>query len=91
MFCDSMVEACYSRKKRGKPPRQYRYESYRSWSLALKKEKIGMNDEGSPHYKFPKSVLDFIRTLIPGNIKGEILDDSYDVSLDEFCEGLLKK
>ena len=40
------------------------------------------------HYSYPEEILNYIRALVPKKIKGEILEDSYKVSLKEFCEVL---
>ena len=80
------------RKERAKPPRRIRYDSYVSWWLALKRKKIGMSDEtDSPHYAYPPIVLSYIRNLVPGDIKGELRDDAFKVSLKHFCMALEMK
>ena len=40
------------------------------------------------HYKYPEEMLNYTRALVPNDIKGEILEDSYNVQLKEFCEAL---
>ena len=37
---------------------------------------------------YPEEMLNYIRAAVPNDIKGEILEDSYKVSLKEFCEAL---
>ena len=44
--------------------------------------RIGPED---PKYAFPPSVLQFIRAICPGDIKGEFRDDAYVVRMDVFC------
>ena len=40
------------------------------------------------HYNYPEEVLNYIRALVPNDVKGEILQDWYKSSLKEFCEAL---
>ena len=39
----------------------------------IQKSKVGPEDA---HYEYPKCLLDFIRDLVPGDIKGEIREVS---------------
>ena len=55
------------------------------WAKSLLTADVGPSNA---KYAFPSSVLDFIRFVCPGDIKGEIRDDAYPVSLDEFCNAL---
>ena len=52
-----------------------------TWFIALQNNKVGTELE-SPNYAWPTSVLDFLRALIPDDIKGEIYENSYPVSLE---------
>ena len=72
-------------KKRGKQNKQIRYFHYCLWARSLYRKEIGPSEA---HYGYPKSVLDFIRELAPGDIVGEIRDDAYKISMKEFCESL---
>ena len=40
------------------------------------------------HCNYPEEILNYIHALAPSDIKGEILEDSYKVSLKKFCEDL---
>ena len=40
------------------------------------------------HCNYPKKMLNYIRALVPNDIKGKTLQDSYKVSLKEFIEAL---
>ena len=40
------------------------------------------------HYSYLEEVLNYIRALVPNDIKGEILKDSYKVLLKKCCEAL---
>ena len=51
------------------------------------KQKVG-NDVDNPHFGYPEEVLEYIREIVPGNIKGEILETAFVVSLEQFCESL---
>ena len=73
---------------RGKTPRQIRYISYYEW--ALKITKIQQEDTFK-HYNYPEEVLNYFRALVPNDVKGEILEDWYKVSLRGFCEALQNK
>ena len=39
-------------------------------------------------YHYPDEVLEYIRAIAPGDIKGEIREQAYHVSIAEFCEAL---
>ena len=43
------------------------------------------------HYNYAEEVLNQIRALVPNDVKGEILEDWYKVSLKEFCEAFQNK
>ena len=43
------------------------------------------------HYNYLEEVLNYIRALVPNNVKGEILEDRYKVLLKEVCEALQNK
>ena len=64
------------------------YVSYYEW--ALKITKIQQEDTFK-HYNYRKEVPNYIRTLVPNDVKGEILDDWYKVSQKQFCEALQNK
>ena len=40
------------------------------------------------HCNYQELMQNCIRAQVPNDIKGEILEDSYKVSLKEFCEAL---
>ncbi|XP_044172502.1 uncharacterized protein LOC122956867 isoform X2 [Acropora millepora] len=71
--------------KRGKPPRRIRYLHYCTWAYALMGKEIGPEDA---EFSFPEEVLMFIRHIVPGNIKGEIREDAFTVSMADFCSAL---
>ena len=63
-----------------------RYVNYCEWALITKKFQ---EEDTFKHYKYPGEMLNYTCALIPkGDIKGEILEDSFIVSLKEFCEAL---
>ena len=43
------------------------------------------------HYNYPEEVLNYIHALVPSDVKREILEDWYKVSLKEVCEALQNK
>ncbi|CAB4022474.1 Hypothetical predicted protein [Paramuricea clavata] len=51
------------------------------------KMKNGVGPDNS-EYAFPREVLQFLRYIAPGDIKGEIREDAYTVQMDDFCETL---
>ena len=63
-----------------------RYYFYTKWFLLLKKCKVGPKS-GPVHYGYPnlKVVLDYLRAKVPLDVKGEIKEDAYVVSMHEFC------
>ena len=40
------------------------------------------------HCNYQELMQNYIRAQVPNDIKGEILEDSYKVSLKQFCEAL---
>ena len=46
------------------------------------REEIGPDN---PQYTFPLPLLEYLRAICPGDVKGELKDDAYAVSIDEFC------
>ena len=65
---------------RGKTPRQNRYVSYCEWVLRITK----IHQENTfMHYNYMEEVLSYICSLVPKNVKGEILEDWYKVLLKE--------
>ena len=40
------------------------------------------------HYNYSEEILNYIRALVPNDMKSEILEDLYKVSPKEFCEAL---
>lgn len=60
-----------------------------TWAVALRKKEIGpLVDDAEPQYSFPSVVLQYIRSLVPENVKGEIWPQAYKVTLEEFCKGM---
>ena len=85
LFAEHLEESVKSRKKRGKKSKQIRYIHYCIWARGLYKKEVGPENS---QYKYPPSVLSYIRELAPGDIVGEIRDDAFDVTIKEFCEAL---
>ena len=83
IFIDSLKSGVTYRKKERSHPEKYFF--YCTWAKSLLTADVGPSNA---EYAFPSSVLDFIRFVCPGDIKGEIRDDAYPVSLDEFCNAL---
>ena len=87
-FCANLEQISESRRKRGKPPRKNRYDSYCSWAVCFLKKEVGVEGDNNPSYAFPEEVLGYIRDIVPGDVKGEIRDDAYKLTLAQFCESL---
>ena len=58
--------------------------------MGLKKTKI-QQEVTFQYYNYLEEVLNCIRALARNYLKGEILEDWYNVSLKEVCEGLQNK
>ena len=87
-FCVDLERTCENRRKRGKTNRKNRYDAYLQWAVLLYKDGVGTGEINSPKYAFPSSVLAYIRHMVPGDIKGEILDDAYQITTMQFCRAL---
>ena len=81
-FCEDLQKVCESQKKRGKTPRKIRLEGHYPWAMFLMKMKI----DATAGYHYPDEVLEYIRAIVPGDIKGEIRQQAYRVSITKFCE-----
>ena len=89
IFVDDLDRGVQIRIHQNKEPKQIRYINYTTWAVALRKKDVGPEGkEDLPHYTFPPFILSYLRTLVPGNIKGEFRDDAYEVSTEEFCSAL---
>ena len=64
------LNACTSRKRKGKTPQQICFISYCEWALMKFQQENTLK-----HYNYLKEVLNYICVLVPNNIKGEILED----------------
>ena len=80
------MSGCIKRNTENRPSKTD--VSYFSWNLLSRKEEIGINVNSRFHYKFHITALEFIRAVIPGNVKDEIWDDPFEVSREEFCSAL---
>ena len=81
-FLHSMDSAVKYRKRRGKTPRKIRFFFYCSWAAALLKAEIGPQNA---QYTFPAPLLNYLRHICPGDVKGEMRDDAYNVTIEQFC------
>ena len=85
MFAESLKDAVYFRKKRAKSPRKIRYFFYCSWAKMLIKGEVGPENA---EYSYPPAVLQYIRSICPGDIVGEIRPNAYKVTMEVFCNSL---
>ena len=66
-----------------KTPRQIRYVNYFEWALKITKIQQEVTFK---HYNDVEEVLNYTRALVPSDVKGEILEDWYQVSRKEVCK-----
>jgi hypothetical protein len=64
-----------------------RYVAYCICALTLKKGKVG---PPCSIYSFPQTVLDFIRTLEPCDINGEIKENAFTVNISELGKNIIQ-
>ena len=83
-FCEDLQKVCENRKKRGKTPWKIRLGGYCPWAMFLMKMKI----DATAGYHYPDEVLEYIRAIVPGDIKGGIRQQTYRVSITKVCEAL---
>ena len=83
IFSVALQSACPSGKRSGKTPRQIPSVSYCEWALKITEIQQGVTYK---HYSYLEEVLNYIRALVPNDVKGEVLEDSYKV-----CEALQNK
>ena len=67
IFSVALQSACASRKRRGKTPRQTRYERYCEWALKIMKFQ---QEDTFKHCNYPEEMLNYIHALVPNDIKG---------------------
>ena len=72
-------------QKSRKPDIKIRYFLYCTWAYRLKFTNVGPNDA---EYGYPPSVLNFLRSLAPDNIVGDVFDDAFVVTMKDFCEAM---
>ena len=70
-------------KRGGKIPRKIRYISSCEWALKITKIQQEVTFK---HYNDVEEVLNYTRALVPSDVKGEILEDWYQVSRKEVCK-----
>ncbi|XP_076087386.1 uncharacterized protein LOC143057841 [Mytilus galloprovincialis] len=69
MFATLLQEEVHSQRRRNRGDRKLRWVTYCHWAYALKDSEIGPDDA---QYAWPKEVLNYLRSLAPIDIKGEI-------------------
>ena len=77
MICSYTKCLRFKEEEKQKTARQIRHVRYYEWALKITKTH--------------QEVLNCIRAMVPNDVKGEILEDWYKVSLKEFCEVLRNK
>ena len=73
ILCSVTKCLCF-KKMRGTTPRQIRYARYCEWALKIMKFQ---QEDCLKHYNYLEEVLNYICALVPNDIQGEILEDSY--------------
>ena len=66
-FCEYLQKVWESRKKRRKTPWEICFDSYCTWAIFLMKMKI----DPTGGYYYPDEVMEYIRAIAPGDIKGK--------------------
>ena len=61
---------------------------YYEWALEITKIQ---QEDTFKHYNYLEEVLNYIHAQVPKDVKGEILEDWYRVSVKELCEALQNK
>ena len=71
---------------------QIRNALHNVWYIAMRENGIG-GDRESPNYAWPTALLDYLRALVPDNVKGEIFENHFEVSLETLlsCLGHTKQ
>ena len=78
ILCGATKYLRFKKKEETKTPRQIRHVSYCEWALKIMKFH---QEDTFTHYSY-------IRALVPNDTKDEILEDSYKMSLKEFCKAM---
>ncbi|CAB3993329.1 Hypothetical predicted protein [Paramuricea clavata] len=79
-FISNLEASVADWQKRGKPPRKIRYIHYCQWAHALLKKDIGP-EEDDAQFGFPAQLLTFLRYITLGDVKGEIREDAFPVTM----------
>ncbi|XP_070532693.1 uncharacterized protein [Ptychodera flava] len=85
MFCQEVEKMVEERKKRGINQRRIRWILYCNWAYSLYAKEIG---PPSAHYAFPPVILQYLRCLLPRNVKGELRKEAYQVTLQQFVDAV---
>jgi len=87
MFCHSIEMKAKQLRLKGKEDKQIRFYFYCIWAAGLRSAKVGFeSSQELPKYTFPKCILDYLHSILPEDIKGEIRDGAYKLSMTEFCK-----
>ena len=81
----SVTKCLRFKKKERKRPRKICCVRYCGRVLKIMKFQ---QEDTFKHYNYREEMLNYISALVPNDKKDESLEDSYKVSLKEFCEAL---
>ncbi|XP_070574316.1 uncharacterized protein [Ptychodera flava] len=84
-FCQEVQRMVDERKKRGINQKRIRWILYCNWAYALYDKEIGPH---GAHYAFPAVILQYLRALLPRNVKGDLWKDAFQVSMEQFVEAI---
>ena len=84
-FIQNLKDEVEREQGRGRLDTKIGYNIYCRWSFRLINAGVGNNSI----YNFPKEALDFIRSIAPGNVKGETGIGNYNVTMVEFCRAMI--
>ena len=87
-FAENLAECVEYRRKRNIGDKAIQWRIYCGWAHELRRKEVG--PEGA-RYRYPDSVLNFLRSLAKRNVKGEIRKDAYSVDIETFCKYIIGK
>ncbi|XP_071178391.1 uncharacterized protein [Mytilus edulis] len=87
-FADFIKDSVTSQRRRNRGDRKIRWIFYCNWAHSMKDAEIGTEDA---NYAWPKEVLNYLRSVAPFDVKGEIKKNAHKVSMVQFCEVVGRK
>ncbi|XP_070579634.1 uncharacterized protein [Ptychodera flava] len=88
IFCDRVETLVEDRKQKGITEKRIRWILYCHWAHALYAIECGPENA---QYGFPPVILVYLRSLLPRNVKGEIFEKAYEVTIEEFVQAVTRR